>query len=78
MGTYHKKNPEEFLTKFFRVLSNLVFSMFDGFVKSPNSALRYTLRCFMVRKVQIITQDLRALNLNFYTLPSKSDFLPVF
>jgi len=33
---------------------------FDGFVKSPNSLLRRILRFFMVRKVQIITQDLRA------------------
>jgi len=47
----------------------------DGFVKSPTSALCCILRFFKVRKVRIITQDLRALNLNFYTLPSKSDFL---
>jgi hypothetical protein len=48
---------------------------FDGFVKNPNSALRYILRCFKVRKVLIITKDLRVLNVNFYTLPSKADFL---
>jgi len=38
----------------------------DGFVKSPTSALRCILRFFKVRKVRIITQDLRALNLNFF------------
>jgi len=35
--------------------------IFDGFVKSPTSALRCILRFFKVRKVRIITQDLRAL-----------------
>jgi hypothetical protein len=33
----------------------------DGFPKSPTSVLRYILRFFKVRKVRIITQDLRAL-----------------
>jgi len=33
----------------------------DGFVKSPTFALRLLLRFFKVRKVLIITQDLRAL-----------------
>jgi hypothetical protein len=50
---------------------------FDGFLKSPNSLLRFILRFFMVRKVQIITQDLRASNLKLFSLPSKSDFLPL-
>jgi len=36
-------------------------SIIDGFVKSPTSALRCILRFFKVRKVRIITQDLRAL-----------------
>jgi len=35
--------------------------IFDGVVKSPTSALRCILRFFKVRKVRIITQDLRAL-----------------
>jgi len=33
----------------------------DGFVKSPTGAKRCILRFFNVRKVRIITQDLRAL-----------------
>ena len=37
-----------------------IVTTFDGFVKSPNSLLRFILRFFMVRLVQIITQDLRA------------------
>jgi hypothetical protein len=36
-------------------------SDFNGFVKGPTSALRSILRFFKVRKVRIITQDLRAL-----------------
>jgi hypothetical protein len=40
--------------------------MSDRFVKKPNSVLRCTLRIFIVRQVQIITQDLRALNLSFF------------
>jgi hypothetical protein len=51
--------------------------MLDGFVKSPNSLLRCILRFFMVRYVQIITQDLRALNLELFSLPSEIDFLRV-
>jgi hypothetical protein len=38
---------------------------YDGFVKSPTSVLCFGLRCilrfFKVRKVRIITQDLRAM-----------------
>ena len=45
-----------------------------GFVKSPTAVLRCILRCFRVRQVRIIAQDLRALHLNFYTLPSNSTF----
>ncbi len=47
----------------------------DGFVKNPNSALRCILRDFKVHYVLIIAKDLRVLNLNFYTLPSKPDIL---
>jgi len=54
--------------------------MVDGFVKSPNSLLRYILRFFKVRQVRIITQDLRALPIfirlvELFSLPSESDFL---
>ena len=52
-------------------------TMIDGFVKSPNSLLRSILRFFMVRLVQIITQDLRASNLELFSLPSEIDFLRV-
>jgi len=55
--------------------SMMKFINVDGFVKSPTSALRCILRFFKVRKVLIITQDLRALNLELFSLPSKSDFL---
>jgi hypothetical protein len=43
---------------------------YDGFVKSLIPALRCILRSFIVQKVRIIAQDLRALDLNFCTLPS--------
>ncbi len=49
--------------------------MTDGFVKSPNSLLRCIPSYFNVRQVRLIAGDLRASNLNFYTLPSILDFL---
>jgi hypothetical protein len=47
----------------------------DGFVKSPNFLLRCIPRCFSVRQVRIIAWDLRASNLELFSLPSKFDFL---
>ena len=47
----------------------------DGFAKSPNSLLRCIPRCFSVRRVRIIARDLRASNLELFSLPSKFDFL---
>jgi len=47
----------------------------DGVVKSPISALRCILRFFNVRKVRIITQDLRRLELELFPVPSKDEFL---
>ena len=49
--------------------------MNDDFVKSPNSALLCTLRHFSVLSVRLIPQDLRALNLELFALPSNFDFL---
>ncbi|MEZ4551774.1 MAG: hypothetical protein R2874_15230 [Desulfobacterales bacterium] len=46
----------------------------DGFVKSPEFFVALHPRCFSVRQVRIIAQDLRASNLGF-SLPSKSSFL---
>jgi len=47
----------------------------DGFLKSPNSALRCIPRHGDVLYVRLIPRNLRALNLDLFTLPSKSDFL---
>ncbi|MEZ4552150.1 MAG: hypothetical protein R2874_17250 [Desulfobacterales bacterium] len=47
----------------------------DGFVKSPEFFVALHPRCFSVRQVRIIAQDLRASNLELFSLPSKSDFL---
>ena len=47
----------------------------DGFVKSPTSALRCISRQCDVLYVRLIPRNLRALNLELFTLPSKSDFL---
>jgi hypothetical protein len=44
---------------------------YDGFVKSPDAALRCILRHYGVRKVRLIPQDLRALPANLFTKPSK-------
>jgi len=46
-------------------------AIIDDKAKSPTSALRCILRFFKVRKVLIIAQDLRALNLELFALPSK-------
>jgi len=46
-----------------------IFSI-DGFVKSPISALRCILRHCDVPYVRLIPQNLRALNLELFTLPS--------
>jgi hypothetical protein len=48
-------------------------SVIDGFLKNPNAWLCFILHCFKVQKVLIIAQNLRALHLNFYALPSSSD-----
>jgi hypothetical protein len=48
---------------------------FDGFAKSPTSVLRCILRHCDVRKVSLIPQNLRALNLELFALPSKWDFV---
>jgi hypothetical protein len=45
----------------------------DGFVKSPTSALRCILRHCSVLQVCLIPQDLHALNLELFTLPSNFD-----
>jgi hypothetical protein len=42
----------------------------DGFVKSPNTALRFILRHCGVRKVRLIPHDLRALPAELFTKPS--------
>jgi hypothetical protein len=49
----------------------------DGFVKNLNSALRCILHFFKVQYVRIITQDLRALNLELFSLPKESEVLIV-
>jgi len=49
--------------------------MLAGFVKSPISALRYIPHHCGVRKVRLILRDLRRLELELFTLPSKADFL---
>ncbi len=46
----------------------------DGFVKSPTSALRCILRHCSVPYIRLIPQDLRALNLKLFTLPSIFDY----
>jgi len=42
----------------------------DGFVKSPDAALHYSLRHCGVRQVRLIPQVLRALPANLFTKPS--------
>jgi hypothetical protein len=55
-----------------------VLRKFDGFVKSPTSALRCIPRHCDVRQVRLIPRNLRALNLKLFTLPSNFDFLRVY
>jgi hypothetical protein len=43
----------------------------DGFVKSPDAALRCIPRHCGVRQVRLIPQDLRALPADLFTKPSK-------
>jgi len=45
----------------------------DGFVKSPDAALRCILRHCGVRQVRLMTQALRALPANLFTNPSNMD-----
>jgi hypothetical protein len=47
----------------------------DDFVKSPTSVLRCLLRHCDVLSVRLIPRDLRALNLELFTVPSSLDFL---
>jgi acyl carrier protein len=47
----------------------------DGFLKSPISALRCIPHHCGVRKVRLILRNLRRLELELFTLPSKADFL---
>jgi hypothetical protein len=42
----------------------------DGFAKSPSAALRFIFRRCDVPKVRLTPQDLRALHLELFTLPS--------
>ena len=51
------------------------YIMLDDYVKSPTSVLRCILRHYDVLSVRLIPQDLRALNLELFTLPSSLDFL---
>ena len=48
---------------------------YDDFVGSPTSVLRCTLRHRDVLSVRLTPQELRALNLELFTLSSNSDFL---
>jgi len=50
-------------------------SIFDGFVKSPISALRCISRNFTYSYVRCIPRNLRRLDLELFSLPSKIDFL---
>jgi hypothetical protein len=54
-----------------------VLMIIDGFINSPTSVLRRTLRHCDVLSVRLIPQDLHALNLDLFTLPSNTDFLRV-
>jgi hypothetical protein len=44
---------------------------FDGFVKSPSAALRFTLVVAAYRQVRFTPQVLRAWHLELFTLPSQ-------
>jgi len=49
---------------------SLVKMFYDGFVKSPDAALRCILRHCGVRQVRLIPQDWRALPAVLFTKPS--------
>jgi len=51
----------------------LVKMFYDGFVKSPDAALRCILRHCGVRQVRLIPQDWRALSANIFMKPSIMD-----
>jgi len=57
-----------------RLKKSFLVCKLDGFVKSPTSALRCIPRHYDVLSVRLIPRNLRALNLELFTLPSKSDF----
>jgi hypothetical protein len=48
---------------------------YDGFAKRPSSALRCIFRHCGVLYVRLIPQDLRALNLELFALPSFCEFI---
>ena len=54
-----------------------LYIVIDSFVKSPTSALRCILSHCSVLYVRFVPQDLRALNLDLFTLPSDFDFLRI-
>jgi len=45
-------------------------TIFDGFVKSPSAALRFIFRHCDPPEADLIPQDLRALHLELFTVPS--------
>jgi hypothetical protein len=51
-------------------LAFLSMNKFDGFVKSPSAVLRCIFRRCDVPYVRLTPQDLRALHLELFTLPS--------
>jgi hypothetical protein len=69
------KNSEIGLSGLPTSYSTSLKSKLDGFGKSPTSALRRISRHCDVLSVRLIPRNLRALNLELFTLPSKSDFL---
>jgi hypothetical protein len=54
-----------------------LYIVIDSFVKSPTSALCCILRHCSVLYVRFVPQDLRALNLDLFTLPSDFDFFRI-
>jgi hypothetical protein len=82
MWTRRKGNPmirqafSVYLRRIFGLpMKEYFYIMLDDFVKSPTSVLRCILRHYDVLSVRLIPQDLRALNLELFTLPSSLDFL---
>jgi hypothetical protein len=49
--------------------------IFDGFVKSPTSALCCISQSFNVQKVRLMITKFACLEFELFTKPSKSDFL---